>query len=169
MGILLRDAAASLLASLPALLVLPSFATSLAATSRSAATDTGPQHQLQQRIISLVINGDALGNCYRAAHSLRGFFPLVSLAYPPCLTLIEHVRYLLLAHIPDRFFSPPSSLFFISLLSCSSLDVLSVCLASLPFCLPVLPPFAASLRYETAFQASLNLAPRLPKVRETQT
>lgn len=59
-------------------LCLPSFPpaflppTSLAATLRSAATPArSSEHQLQQqRIISLVINGDALGNCYRAAHSL---------------------------------------------------------------------------------------------------
>lgn len=36
---------------------------------RSAATNARPQHQLEQRIISVVINGDALGNCYRAVRS----------------------------------------------------------------------------------------------------
>lgn len=68
---------------------LPSFSTSLAATLRSAATDAGPRHQLQQRIISVVINGDALGNCYRAARSL-----------PP----YNHARYLFHMRGPDLFF-----------------------------------------------------------------
>lgn len=67
---------------------LPSFSTSLAATLRSAATNAGPRHQLQQRIISVVINGDALGNCYRAARSL-----------PPC----NRALYLFPMRGPDLF------------------------------------------------------------------
>jgi len=76
----------------------PSFATSLAATLRSAATatDTGPPHQPQQRIISSVINGDAFGNCYRATLSF-------SLSHRT--RFISSARYLSLARVPDRFSS----------------------------------------------------------------
>jgi len=72
MGALLRRARLSLSFCLPFLPPLSSFPTSLAATLRSAATNARSQHQLQQHIISVVINGDALGKCYRAACS----FPL---------------------------------------------------------------------------------------------
>lgn len=122
---------------------LPSFPTSLAATLRSAATDAGSRHQLQQRIISVVINGDALGNCYRAARSLPPYNSARAIS-SPCVVQISSsssfaLRPAIVLH-PFRSSSTRLVLFSPATLPC----------------------------YKTAFRASLDLAPHLPKVRETR-
>lgn len=146
MGALLRARArASLSFYLSFLPPQSSFSTSLAAMLRSAATNARPQHQLEQRIISVVINGDALGNCYRAARS-----------FPPHRSAIA-----------SAISSPPTVQISSSSLSRWSLSLshISTCSSSTWF---IFFSPATSSRFETAFQALLNLAPRLPKVRKTR-
>lgn len=157
MGALLcARARISLSFCLPFLPPLSSFPTSLAATLRSAATNARPQHQLQQRIISVVINGDALGNCYRAARSFplhTPHRPVIASSISSPLAVQISSSYSLSRHP----FSVPLFLFHTY--------THSFCSSSTRF---ILFSPATSSRYETAFQASLNLAPRLPKVRETR-
>lgn len=152
MGALLRSARASLSFCLSLLPPLSSFPTSLAATLRSA-TNARLQHHLQQRIISVVINGDALGNCYRAARSFLSHRPAIPSAIS---SLLLQSKYLLLSLYP-------------AILSLSLSHIyIYIHFAPLSPGSFFLPLPTTSFRYETAFQASLNLAPRLPKVCRTR-
>jgi len=150
MGALLRRARLPLSFCLPFLPPLSSFPTSLAATLRSAATNARSQHQLQQHIISVVINGDALGKCYRAACSFPLHRPAIASAISSPLAIQISLSF--------------------SLCHSFSLSLFPIHIHFAPLSPGSFSPSPPLLHSTTKLhsKAWLNLAPRLPKVRETR-